>query len=415
MSHISSLQDHDTLKRVEDQINILSGILEQGRKQLRFPGRLESKYIDQRNQRFMEIDHKMLIAGLVFYLGFSWTDFYLGAENGPLIFSLRVVITALAFLFVFWIPRSQYSRHMVTIAALGIFAIGFSVIGFIWLIPGEMKYAYHLGLIPIQIFTMVALRLSYRSVLVVSVAILACYIVSLLLSHQTVSDPELQRLISIFIPMFIMFWALLIVMGSYMAFMMESSARSDFMKNRLLALEAERLQYLSGRLHVLSTTDSLTGIANRRFLEESLDTEWRRAKRSSMPLSLVMVDIDKFKDYNDLYGHQKGDECLRALANKMAQYCNRPADLCARYGGEEFVMLLPETSRADAVWIVEKMRSAIEGMAITHEAADSGLVTISAGVASVIPDDSCTSDQLLSQADRLLYEAKAQGRNRVCG
>lgn len=415
MSHSGSLQDHDTLKRVEEQINVLSGILEQGRQRLRFPGWLERKYIEQRNQRFMEIDHKMLVAGLLFYLGFSWTDFSLGGDNGPLIFSLRVTVTLLAFLLVFWVPRSQCSRHMLAIAAGGIFTIGFSVIGFIWLIPGELKYAYHLGLIPIQIFTMVALRLSYRSVLVVSVALWLCYTVSLLLTSQSVADPELNKLIHLFLPMFVLFWALLIVMGCYMAFMMESAARNDFMKNRLLALEAERLKYLSGRLHVLSTTDSLTGIANRRFLEERVENEWRRGKRSSMPLALVMVDIDKFKDFNDLYGHQKGDQCLRALANKMAQFCNRPADLCARYGGEEFVLLFPETGQSDALSLAEKMRAAIEEMAIVHEASAAGVVTISAGVASVIPGDNSSADQLLSQADRLLYEAKAQGRNRVCG
>lgn len=415
MPHISSLQDQDTLKRVEDQINILSGILEQGRKQLRFPERLERKYIEQRNDRFMEIDHKMLMGGLLFYLGFSWTDFYLGGDNGALIFTMRAILAAIAFAAVIWIPRSKYAYHLITIAAVGVLLVGLSVITFIWLIPGELKYAYHLGLIPIQIFTMVALRQSYRSVLVVSVILLVCYVISAVVIDQPLSNPTLNELVGIFVPMFIMFWVLLIVMGGYMAFMMESAFRSDFMKNRLLALEAERLQYLSGRLHILSTTDSLTGIANRRFFEDSLDAEWRRGKRTGSCLSLVMVDIDRFKDYNDHYGHQKGDECLRRLAGKMAEFCNRPADVCARYGGEEFVLLLPETSGSDAVWMVEKMRTEIEALKIEHGATGLGYVTISAGVASTVPTDENTADELLSQADRLLYEAKARGRNQVCG
>lgn len=415
MPRTSNHQDQDTLKRVTDQINILSGILERGGRQLRFPGRLEARYIATRNQRFLEIDQKMLMGGLLFYLAFSWTDFYLGGSNGPLIFSVRLLLTLVAMGLVLWIPRSRYARHMVSIAAAGIFIIGLSVIGFICLIPGEMKYAYHLGLIPIQIFTMVSLRLSYRSVVVVSVLLLAAYLASLLVMDQSVTHPALETVISIFVPMFVMFWILLAAMGSYMAFMMESAARSDFVKNQLLALEAERLQYLSSRLHILSTTDSLTGIANRRYLEQSLEAEWRRGQRSSEPLALAMIDIDRFKDYNDHFGHQQGDECLRQVAAEMASFCKRPGDVCGRYGGEEFVLLFPDTSQADALYMCERLRQKVQDLDIPHTVNDSGVVTISVGVAALVPDEDKSVDDLLRAADRHLYEAKDKGRNQVCG
>ena len=414
MPGISSLQEQDTLKRVEDQINILSGILEQGKKQLRFPARLESRYITTRNQRFLEIDRKMLMAGLLFYLSFSWTDFFLGGDNGLLIFSIRLVITLVAFTLVLWIPHSRFSPYVMNISAVGIFIAGLSVIGFIYLIPDELGYAYHLGLIPIQIFTMVTLRLSYRSVLVVSVLLLAVYTATILIADHDMQNDTLERLLHIFMPMFVLFWALLVVMGSYLAFMMESAARSDFMKNQLLALEAERLQYLSARLHVLSTTDSLTGLSNRRFLEQSIASEWRRGARSHAPLSLAMIDIDRFKDYNDHYGHQQGDECLRRVSACLKSFCNRPGDVCARYGGEEFVLLFPETCISDALYLCERLRQSIEDMGLEHKANRAGVVTVSIGVASLIPEDDKSSDDLFRKADHHLYEAKEKGRNQVC-
>ncbi len=411
--NISSHQDSDTLKRVEEQINILSGILEQGRHHLRFPGRLERRYLEFRNQHFLEIDQKIIIGGLLFYLGFTWSDFYLGGNNARLIFTARLLVTASMFALLWWIPRSPFARHMMIIAAYGIFIVGLSVIFFIQLIPDALKYAYHLGLIPIQVFTLVALRLSYRSMLFVSVSLLSCYVMMLLISDAPELSPELGAIVDIFMPLFVLFWLLLICMGAYLAYAIESSARSDYIKNRLLALEAERLQYLTRRLHLLSTTDSLTGIANRRYLQDCLASEWRRCLRTQRPLALIMIDIDNFKDYNDRYGHQQGDRCLHDIARNMASFCQRPGDLCARYGGEEFIIILPDTALEEAAYMAEKIRESIVALGIRHEASEFSVTTISAGVASMIPTAENRSDDLLRTADRMLYQAKNQGRNSV--
>ncbi|MCD8522056.1 MAG: diguanylate cyclase [Saccharospirillaceae bacterium] len=413
MPNISSQQDSDTLKRVEEQINILSGILDRERQHLRFPGRLEQRYLEFRNQRFLEIDQKIIIGGLLFYLGFSWSDFYLGGDNANLIFICRFLITVTMFCLLWWVPRSRFAANMVPVAAAGIFLAGLSVIFFIQLIPGALKYAYHLGLVPIQVFALVALRLSYRAMLVVSVSLLACYVVMLLFSDAPPLSPELSGIITIFMPLFVLFWLLLIGMGGYLAYAIESSARSDYMKNRLLALEAERLQYLTRRLHLLSTTDSLTGIANRRYLEECLVSEWRRCLRAQRPLALIMIDIDNFKDYNDHYGHQQGDRCLRDIAQAMTAFCQRPGDLCARYGGEEFIIILPDTALAEATYMAEKIRESVVALAIPHAVSGHSVATISAGVASMIPQADSSSDDLLRSADRALYQAKEQGRNCV--
>lgn len=164
----------------------------------------------------------------------------------------------------------------------------------------------------------------------------------------------------------------------------------------------------------LSSLDGLTGVANRRLFDDTLDIEWRRAVRSQTDLALVMMDIDHFKLYNDHYGHQAGDECLKKVARALQTCLRRPADLLARYGGEEFVALLPETDQAGAGLLAEHARLAVQNLAIPH--ADSPvakMVTISLGTASTIPRNGREAEELVQAADQALYQAKNQGRNQV--
>ena len=168
-------------------------------------------------------------------------------------------------------------------------------------------------------------------------------------------------------------------------------------------------------LRALSFIDGLTGIANRRRFDEALLREWRRCARSHLPLSLVMLDVDHFKAYNDHYGHQAGDECLRAVATLLDEQMKRPGDLVARYGGEEFICLLPETDVDGATRVAERLREAVAGQQLPHALSPvGGYVTISLGVASAMPLGEAPPDGLTQLADRLLYEAKRAGRNRVC-
>ena len=161
--------------------------------------------------------------------------------------------------------------------------------------------------------------------------------------------------------------------------------------------------------------DSLTNIPNRRRFDETLEDEWKRAQRSSSPLSLIMADIDAFKSYNDNYGHGVGDDCLRKVAAALANSIERTSDLVARYGGEEFAVILPGTDAAGARIIAEHFRSNVEVMQIPHEYSETAhTVTVSVGVASCIPSIQTRPDELLKQADKMLYEAKKTGRNRVC-
>lgn len=159
-------------------------------------------------------------------------------------------------------------------------------------------------------------------------------------------------------------------------------------------------------LHRISTMDGLTELANRRLFDETLALEWRRGGRTRKALSLLIVDIDHFKRYNDQHGHQAGDECLRAVARTLQGAVHRAADCVARYGGEEFVILLPETESEHARQIAELIRSRVDELRMC--------VTVSVGVATMVPDhDVDHSEHFVKKADEALYEAKRQGRNRV--
>ena len=186
------------------------------------------------------------------------------------------------------------------------------------------------------------------------------------------------------------------------------------MRFSLLVL-TRKLDDANQELTRLSSLDGLTGISNRRQFDETLLREWRRLGRQGRPLSMLLCDVDYFKQFNDAYGHQVGDECLKAVARTLKDTLRRPADLVARYGGEEFAVILPDTEITGALQVAEAMRSAVEGLNITHRySKGASVVTISIGVASTTPSRTGSdSSALLKRADDALYQAKQAGCNRI--
>lgn len=183
---------------------------------------------------------------------------------------------------------------------------------------------------------------------------------------------------------------------------------------RLVAEKTEELLRANEHLSRLSFADALTGLANRRRLDETLDSEWRRASRMKTPLAVVIADIDAFKAYNDTLGHPQGDKCLAAVADVIRQAASRAGDFAARYGGEEFIVLIPGADQAAAADFAERLRSACEAQSIPHPASPVGsVVTISLGVAAAVPTDNSSAAALVAEADAALYRAKQEGRNRV--
>jgi diguanylate cyclase (GGDEF)-like protein len=203
------------------------------------------------------------------------------------------------------------------------------------------------------------------------------------------------------------------MLGLVLRYRDERYLRRDFLHARLLSLDNERIQAMADQLERLSFLDGLTSLANRRYFDSSLDKAWRSCLREQSPLTVIMLDVDFFKPYNDRYGHQQGDQALRDLAATISAQAVRPQDLVARYGGEEFVVLLPWVDAASAAHMAERILQAVRDLNLPHEtSACADRVTISAGVATLVPTMALQPASLVQAADKALYRAKHEGRDR---
>ena len=237
-------------------------------------------------------------------------------------------------------------------------------------------------------------------------------------SNKGLQSPVIALPITVMPPYWQTWWfrtvtALVVLLSGWLAY----RARVLRLKRRaqelelLVAQRTAELEESNQKLSALATTDSLTGLANRRAFDAALAREWSRARRKREPLALAMIDVDYFKLYNDHYGHQAGDDCLRQVAGVLASAVHRSTDLAARYGGEEFAFILPSAQTDGALAIAEKLRAAIEALALPHEKSALGHVTVSIGVAAMVPEEQQAAELLIRSADQALYRAKAQGRN----
>lgn len=192
--------------------------------------------------------------------------------------------------------------------------------------------------------------------------------------------------------------------------------KSKELKNVNIKLEEtnKKLEEANRKLEILSRTDSLTGVYNRSVFNQILNLEWNSCKNDQMPLSLIMADIDFFKAYNDNYGHVAGDDCLILVANTLSMCAKRYTDNVIRYGGEEFTIILTHIEKERALELAEEMRRKVEELKIIHDASSiSKYLTISLGVYTVIPSDQLTLDDFIRRADKALYKAKSEERNKV--
>jgi diguanylate cyclase (GGDEF)-like protein len=240
-------------------------------------------------------------------------------------------------------------------------------------------------------------------------------------NDQHVWSADATRLLIVILPPYWQTWwfrvlaaaATMGLLGAIYRVRVRRLTRQQQELQRVVADRTRELEESNAKLAALSTTDALTGIGNRRSFDAALASEWRRAKRSGQPVALAMLDVDLFKAYNDHYGHQAGDQCLRTVAELIAGHGRRPADVVARYGGEEFVLLAPATDAGHAMRIAQEICAELQALGLPHEYSPYGVVTISIGVAVLDPQAGGTAELLVQLADQALYRAKQAGRNRA--
>lgn len=268
-------------------------------------------------------------------------------------------------------------------------------------------------------------QLSYGQIIVYTVAIISIAVtpffkpITLLLIYSTIHTSFLvfmlhfQKSSEILFGNYINSTTFLII--SWVISCMRYKNRvEDFNNEKIIQEKSEELEKLNRELEKLSQTDSLTGIFNRSMFDRTIKTEWDRCKRHFTALSLIMIDIDFFKAFNDNYGHQAGDNCIRRVAGVLSKCVKRSSDMVTRYGGEEFAIILPHIEKENALELAQKMRSEVEALNILHAYSSiSEYVTISLGVYTVIPSDKLSIEEFIEATDKALYEAKKENRNSI--
>lgn len=377
-----------------------------GRKALHFPEALESAFNEYYCSNTLKHVRVALLTGLLLYGVFGLVDLILAPADRAHMWIIRYAVVCpaiaagLGFTYL-----TRFRRFMQPVLSLVMLVGSLGIVSMVYFDPTPSKNYYYSGILLLIMgaFTFVSLRSPY-AISWALVTTLAYEMVAILANHTDVNI-LVQNSFSI---------VATIIIGAFSNFLMENYLRRDFLNSLLLGHENRQLQRASKELLRLSISDALTGLGNRRHFESMLGKEWQRAMRSETSISLVLFDIDFFKNYNDNYGHQAGDDCLKLVAERIGGFAKRPGDTSARYGGEEFVLLLSGTELPQAMTIAEACRASVEALALAHGHSEvSGVVTVSAGVASVVPDGRTGRRALVEAADRALYRAKSGGRNRV--
>ena len=381
--------------------------LRKGLNRLKFSPEVEGIFSQYYLNKYIWQMRLALITGIFLYGMFGLLDSYIFPENKLYMWIIRyaiVIPTGVVILALTYKIKEEKLIHL--IHSLLVVVAGFGIIMMVYFVSENKKsFLYYGGLLLVVFYaySLSGMRFYYATLSSLTITLLYPML------ELTVIKSNKEQL---FMNMF--FLVSSNVLGIPTSYMIERQRRKDFLLTALLAIEKEKGEELVNRLRDMSYVDGLTGIANRRRFEDELDKEWGRAIRTGRPLSLLMVDIDFFKRYNDSEGHLKGDECLKKVAAAIENSVRDNLDLVARYGGEEFAVIIPETDMDHALRVAERIRRAVEDLKISHPNSEvSKFVTISVGVATMLPKKGMDKRELIRRADTALYRAKREGRNRV--
>ena len=371
-----------------------------------FEPALEQQYEDTTAERRNRAIQFWLIFGLALRLLGLSHEISIGGDMVSYGLALRVgvlvplVIASLYFLS----PRySVMTQGVAATAAPFVCAVGLSLLAIVAPEPERVRYVMLAGVNIIAISFVFPLRFLHAAMFTgASVTIYA----AIALSGAGQTDP-LAGIDVVFL------YSVAAIASLAVVYRRDVAERRAFLADRRISLQAEALARANAELERLLSTDALTGVYNRRYLDQALETYGNAAIGDRTSLGLLMVDVDHFKAYNDLLGHQAGDECLRVVAQAILSNVRTGKDVVTRYGGEEFAVLVPGLSDGGAEVLGERVRAAVEALAIAHPRAANAKVTVSVGVAAIVPDDARSLDRLIKEADGALYRSKHLGRNRV--
>ncbi len=371
-----------------------------------FPDRLEKMYSQyyqkSRIKRFLWFG----VIGLIFYNLFLIGDKQMLPDIFREAFITRVfIVTPLFILTISGLFVKRIAKFADFLAGGLILLASLSIMYFLMISNNPNVNNYHTGIIVLIVVGNIVVRLRFRYAVFYTLLIFFLSVFTfknIPLMNQATVDNSIMVLFTI---------VCFTLIGNYQ---IENENRLTFLNAFLRRINSAKLKESNKMLKNFAVTDGLTGLTNRRNFDIALVNEWKACSRSKQKLSLIFIDIDFFKNYNDNYGHQNGDDCLKGVAALLWMNIKRPRDIVARYGGEEFVVLLPETDSKGAIRLAEQIRKSIEELRMTHEFSDAlDIVTISLGAATLLPTKERKYSDLVRLADIALYKAKNNGRNKV--
>ncbi len=374
---------------------------------LYFSGKIEGIFKDYFLKIKINQIRLALVFGIFLYTVFAVLDYLLFPQVMYDLWIIRFFVVSIGISALLYSYVSRNKTLLEFFISLIIFIGGTGILLMIILIDfyEEKAHIYYAGLLLVVFFayTFSSIRLLYA--LIPSIFVVVAYIVADITYIKT------EKFILINNSFFLVSAN---VMGIFAGYMLEYFFRKNFLQSFLIFIDKKKTEYLNKKLYEMTITDELTRVANRRFFQKEIEKELKRAYREKYPVSLLIVDVDHFKEYNDTFGHTAGDRCLCNIADILKKYKKRPYDLVARYGGDEFIIVLPKASNDYAVNVAENIRSKVEDLCMKH-ISPFNKITVSIGVAVLNGEknNEVTVKNLINTADKALYIAKKEGRNKV--
>ncbi len=389
----------------EDSVQYLRYTLARGMRGLQFIPELEQRFSEHFRQSNYAINRIYTIVGALVLAAFLIADQLVIPELVHTTFWIRALGAGVVVCFALLSRMRRLRPFFHSMLGIGAYIIHLSVLAVGVLAAKAGNFNYQTGSILSLFYALAVLRIPFNNAFPLA---LLMWMTQILVMHSFMNLPSEQFIELSFVDSFVVIISLLV------CYRHEYETRRNFLQQLLLMHEQAALRKAEEHLMEQALLDPLTQLANRRALNTFMEREWRRAKRQHAPFSLIMIDVDNFKAYNDHYGHQAGDACLMTIAQCLSDFARRGSDLAARFGGEEFALILPDTDSHAAADIADRLVRQVAALELPHAKSPAGIVTISAGYTTHTPGPEDDYEALIREADEALYKAKQTGKNRAC-